>query len=193
MERRGDEEYQEKIARFFRTRKRMPSFEEVRTLLGFKSKNAVAKLVTRFESAGVLRRDKEGKLVPLRLIPETRVLGLVEAGFPSQAEEDVLDTLSLDDFLVERKEATYMLRVKGDSMRDAGIMEGDYVLVERVSDAKPGQIVVASVDGAYTMKYLRVKNSKHYLEPANPKYHPIFPKGDLSIQAVVRAVVRKYH
>jgi repressor LexA len=77
-------------------------------------------------------------------------------------------------------------------MRDAGIVEGDYVLVERTSDAKPGAIVIASVDGAYTMKYLRMKNGQPYLEPANPKYRPITPKGDLRIEAVVRAVIRKY-
>lgn len=187
-----DRGYQEKIRTFFRSKRRMPSFEEVRKLLGFRSKNAVARLVGRLEDAGVLRRDKEGRLVPLALSAETRVLGLVEAGFPSQAEEDVLDTLSLDDFLIERKESTYMLRVKGDSMRDAGIIEGDYVLVERTHDAKPGDIVVASIDGAYTMKYLRMKEGKAYLEPANPKYRPIVPKGTLEVEAVVRAVVRKY-
>ncbi len=85
-----------------------------------------------------------------------------------------------------------MLRVKGDSMRDAGIMEGDYVLVEKTHDAKPGMIVIASIDGAYTMKYLRLNNGRPYLEPANPKYRPIIPKGELQIEAIVRAVVRKY-
>jgi repressor LexA len=192
MEKLKDEGYQQKIARFYSVKKRMPSFSEIGELVGFSSKNSVAKLVTRLEGRGVLRRDKEGKIIPLHLSPETKILGFIEAGFPSQAEEDILDTLSLDDFLVERKEATYMLRVKGDSMRDAGIVEGDYVLVERTSDAKPGAIVIASVDGAYTMKYLRMKNGQPYLEPANPKYRPITPKGDLRIEAVVRAVIRKY-
>ncbi len=85
-----------------------------------------------------------------------------------------------------------MLKVKGDSMIDAGIREGDMVLVERGKQAKPGQIVIAEVDGEYTMKYLRIKNGEHYLEAANEKYKPIYPKNALQIEAVVSAVIRKY-
>jgi repressor LexA len=192
MKSQNDHIYIKKIREFFGSRRRMPSFEETRKILGFRSKQAVARLAERLERQGILRKDSEGRLIPLSLSHETRLLGFIEAGFPTDAEEEALDTFSLDDFLIERKEATYMLRVKGESMRDAGIMEGDYVLVERSHDAPVGSIVVASIDGAYTMKYLRKKNGSTYLEPANPKFRPIFPKGDLHIEAVVRAVIRKY-
>jgi hypothetical protein len=90
------------------------------------------------------------------------------------------------------EEATFMLKVKGDSMIDAGIREGDMVLVERGKQAKPGQIVIAEVDGEYTMKYLRMKDGKHYLEAANEKYKPIYPKNELQVEAIVSAVIRKY-
>jgi len=120
------------------------------------------------------------------------VLGSVEAGFPGPAEEDLSDMLSLDDFLIDNKEASYMLQVKGDSMIDAGIHEGDLVIVERGGEARSGDIVIAEVDGGWTMKYLRVKNGQQFLEPANRRYPPLYPENDLKVAAIVRAVVRKY-
>ena len=126
--------------------------------------------------------------------PKTQIpfLGLVEAGFPSPAEEELSDTMSFDDYLIDNKEASYILKVKGDSMIDAGICEGDMVVVERTNSPKPGNIVIAEIDGEWTMKYLRVRAGKYYLEPANKNYKPIVPEGELKIAAVVKAVVRKY-
>lgn len=123
---------------------------------------------------------------------EIRVLGYVEAGFPAGAEEELLDTMSLDEFLIDKPEATYILKVKGDSMIEAGIMAGDMILVERGKQARAGEIVVAEVDGEYTLKYLRKKGGKVYLEAANKKYKPIYPEENLKIEAVVVAVIRKY-
>ena len=161
-------------------------------LIGFKSKNAAFKLVSKLIDYGYLQKDKTGRLIPGKAFREISLLGVVEAGFPSPAEEETSDTLSLDDWLIKNKEATYILKVQGDSMKDAGIMEGDMVLVERTADAKDGQIVIALVDNEWTLKYLRKKRDKVYLEPANKKYKPIFPKESLKIEAVVKAVIRKY-
>ena len=121
-----------------------------------------------------------------------KVLGLVEAGFPAYSNEDLLDTSSLDEYLIENHEASYLLKVKGDSMIDAGIMPGDLVIVERGRPARVGEVVVAEVDGEFTLKFLRENNNKLYLEPANKKYKLIFPKEELKVVAVVRALVRKY-
>ena len=121
-----------------------------------------------------------------------RMLGLVEAGFPSPAEEELLDTISFDEYLTPNKEASYILKVKGDSMIEAGIHEGDMVIVERKQSYKPGEIVVANVDGEYTLKYLRKKGDTYYLQPANKKYQDIYPEGSMRVEAVVIAVVRKY-
>lgn len=170
----------------------MPTYSEMMQLYGYKSKAAVFFVIQKFIKEGVLSKDKKGKLIPKRLYGNISLLGYVEAGFPSPAEEELIDTMSLDEYLIGNKEATFMLKVKGDSMIDAGIREGDMVLVERGKQAKPGQIVIAEVDGEYTMKYLRVKNGKHYLEAANEKYKPIYPKNELQVEAVVSAVIRKY-
>ena len=122
----------------------------------------------------------------------TRVRGTVEAGFPSPAEEELVDTLSLDEMLIQNREASFLLRVTGDSMTGAGIMPGDMVIVDRGQTAKNGDIVIAEVDGQWTMKYLRKRGENVTLVPANPKYQPIRPKNELTIAGVVTAVVRKY-
>lgn len=185
--------YKEKILHFYRETKRMPSYAEIMTMLGFRSKNAVAKLVSKLIGEGVLDKDSTGRLIPNKLLGEVPVLGLVEAGFPSAAEEELVDTMSLDDYLIENKEATYLLEVKGDSMIDAGIQEGDLVIAERKSgEPKDGEIIIAEVDGGWTMKYFRKSGGKVFLEPANKNYKPIYPEQDLKVAAVVKGVVRKY-
>ena len=183
---------EEKIASFYHKRHRMPSYSELATLLGYKSKGAVAYVVERLISEGVLQKDRTGRLLPGSLAEGVRMLGLVEAGFPSAAEEELLDVMDFDEYLTPNKESSYVLKVKCDSMIDAGIQEGDMVIVERRQTYKPGQIVIASVDGEYTIKYLRKERELYYLEPANVKYKSIYPKDRLTIEAVVTAVVRKY-
>ena len=170
----------------------MPSYRELGQLVGFASTNAVAKLVAKLEQANILEKDSSGKLIPKQLWGQTRVLGLVEAGWPSPAEEETSDTLSLDEFLIRNPDSTFMLEVKGDSMQDAGILPGDMVLAERGPEPRDGDIVIAEVDQGWTMKYYKKRSGKVWLMPANKNYKPIIPKEELKIAAVVRAVVRKY-
>lgn len=180
------------IAGFYRQRGRMPSFAEIGELTGLKSKNAVSKLVNRLEAVNILQRDAGGRLIPGSLAAPLRMLGTVEAGFPSPAEEELSDTLSLDELLIQNPEATFLLKVSGDSMSEAGILPGDMVIVDKGQAPKSGDIVIAEVDGAWTMKYLRKRGESVSLLPANPKYKPIRPKSELKIAGVVTAVVRKY-
>ena len=189
----SDTTYNRKINEFYRAHWRMPSYAEIMDITGLKSKDSVFKLVGRLERLGFLRKDRRGRLLPRSVMGEIRLLGLVEAGFPAVAEENELDTLSIDEYLIKNRDATYMLKVKGDSMKDAGIVEGDMVIVERTQSPKVGQIVIADVDGEWTMKYLRKgKSGEFYLEAANDKYPDIHPEGELQVAAVVRGVVRKY-
>lgn len=183
----------ETIISFSRTTGRMPTFSEIGILLGLRSKNAVAKLIRRLETDGMLRRDNRGRLLLAEPKHTVRLMGSVEAGFPSPAEEELTDTLSLDNLLIKNPQATFLLKVSGDSMSGAGILPGDMVIVERGQEAKNGDIVIAEVDGAWTMKYLKKQGDTVLLVAANPKYHPIRPKNELKIGGVVTAVVRKYH
>ena len=180
------------VLAFYQKNHRMPSFGEMLALTGYKTKSAVAYFVQKLVEQNLVKKDRTGRLVPHKLYGEVKVLGTIEAGFPSAAEEELADTMSFDEYLIENREATYILKVKGDSMIEAGIHPGDMVIVERKSVFKDGQIVVAEIDGAWTLKYFRNRGGKVYLEPGNKKYKPIYPKEELKISAVVKAVVRKY-
>ena len=180
------------IAHFYHQNGRMPSFAEIGEIVGLRSKNAVHKLVTRLEQHNVLSKDEKGRLIPGSIALPLRVLGTVEAGFPSPAEEELADTLSLDDLLIQNPSATFMLKVSSDSMSGAGILPGDMVIIDKGQEPKSGDIVIAEVDGEWTMKYLRKRGESITLIPANPLYKPIRPKKELKIAGVVTAVVRKY-
>jgi len=180
------------ISRFYNENGRMPSFSEIGEMAGLRSKNAVSKLINKLEQLKVLERDKKGRLIPVSIASSVRVLGTVEAGFPSPAEEELVDTLSLDELLIQNREATFLLKVSGDSMSGAGILPGDMVIVDKGQTPKSGDIVIAEVDGQWTMKYLRKRGVAVTLIPANPKYKPIEPKNEMKIAGVVTAVVRKY-
>ncbi|MDP3837193.1 MAG: transcriptional repressor LexA [bacterium] len=186
------EKYKKQIVVFYRVNRRMPNYAEIMALLGYKSKNAVFKLVRKLQAENFLDKDKKGKLIPKNIYGELKVLGRVEAGFPSPAEEELADTMSLDDFLIKNKEATYMLKVSGESMIDAGIMPGDMVLVDRSLSPVDGNIVIAEVDKQWTVKYFRKKGNDIYLEPANKKFPIIRASDELRVAAVVKAVIRKY-
>lgn len=122
-----------------------------------------------------------------------QVNGEVCAGFPSPAEEALCDVISFDEYLLSHPESSFLLSVKGDSMIGAGIMDKDLVIVERGRQPINGDIVLAEVDGNWTMKYFRKKGKTVTLEAANPKYPPIVPQTELRIAGVITAVVRKYH
>jgi len=181
-----------RLRTFYATQHRMPSYRELMRLARFRSPNAARKLADRLIAQHFVAKDKTGKLIPGSLLNTIRILGLVEAGFPSPAEEELSDTITIDDYLIENREATFMLKVKGDSMIDAGIHPGDMVLVERGRAPHHGDIVIAEIDREWTMKYFHKKGSVITLVPANKKYKTITPKEELTIAAVVRGVVRKY-
>jgi repressor LexA len=184
--------YQNKIESFYGENKRMPTYSEMMKLFGFKSKNAVFKIVEKLMETGLVAKDHLGRLVPSETFGEVPMLGYVTAGFPATVEEELADTVNLDDLLIKNKPLTFMLEVDGDSMIDAHIEKGDMVLVEKTNQAKDMQIIIAEVDGEFTMKYLREKGNKRWLEPANKNYKPIYPERSLNVIAVLKAVIRKY-
>ena len=184
--------YAEDISGFYRRNRRMPSYSEMLKVFGLRSKNAVFKRVASLVKEGVLDKDRSGRIIPKRLTAPARLLGSVAAGFPSPAEEELADTMSLDEYLISNPQATYLLKVDGDSMTEAGIRPGDLVLVQKNLSPRSGDIVVAQVDGAWTLKYFYKKGSAVMLKAANKKYPDITPKEELIIAGVVIANVRKY-
>lgn len=179
------------IIRFYQKHRRLPSYREILKLAGFKSTNAAHKLANKLIALGFLAKDN-GRLVPGRKFRQLPILGTVQAGWPSPAEEELVDTMNLDEWLVTNREATYILKASGDSMLGAGINPGDMLLVERGLEPKNGDIVVAEVDKQWTLKYFKRQGAKVVLEAANSKYPVIIPEEELKIAAVVTAVIRKY-
>jgi repressor LexA len=150
-----------------------------------------------FGALMVVMKGARGELLPISLEREVKILGYVEAGFPSAVEEIELDTKAVSDLILKDKKNVFLLNVKGESMIDAGIHDGDMVLVEKCNDARVGSIVIANIDGEWTMKYLREKKGKEkangrYLEAANEAYPDLIPTQSLSIAGVVISVIRTY-
>jgi repressor LexA len=183
----------QKIADFYRSRHRMPTYEEMLALLAVRSKSVVNFWMNKLLKEGILEKDKSGHLTFINPLVGVPLAGDVSAGFPSPAEEELRDVISFDDYLITKQAKSFLLKVDGDSMIGAGIMPGDLVLVERGREPKTGDIVIAEVDGAWTMKYFHKKGKEVYLEAANPKYPRITPLSDMRLGGVITAVVRKYH
>jgi|TARA_B110000240_G_C13369017_1_gene397392 DNA polymerase V len=118
----------------------------------------------------------------------------VPAGFPSPADDHIEKKLDLNDYLIKQKEATFFVRIKGDSMIDAGIHDNDIVIVDKSQKASNGDIVLASVDGEFTVKLLSSYKSKYRLLAANEKYKPIEINESMQFEVwgVVTGAVRKF-
>jgi DNA polymerase V len=185
-------EQADKLDGFYLKNKRMPSCSEMLKIFGFRSKNAVFKKVNQLVRSGLFAKDRTGRLIPAGVQKPVRLLGFIQAGFPSPAEEETVDLMSLDEYLISNPQATYLLKVSGDSMLDAGIHPGDLVLVQKNLTPKNGDIVVACVDKDWTLKYFDKLKGRVILRAANKKYPSLEPKEELVIAGVVIANVRKY-
>lgn len=117
----------------------------------------------------------------------------VPAGFPSPAEEYLEKTLDLNEFVAPRPEATVFVRVSGDSMTGAGIHHDDILVVDRSQTPRPGNVIIAYLDGEFTVKRLTRTANGLELTPENPDYAPIplTPDTDFEVWGVVRHVVHK--
>lgn len=125
---------------------------------------------------------------------EILFIGYISAGFPSQVEENLLESISMEEWLVKNPSSTFLIKVAGESMVEAGILPGDYVLVDRTLQPRTNDIVVVRIEDEWTMKYFVREGERILLKPAHPKYPTIhlLPEKDIEIFGVVIAVIRKY-
>ncbi len=179
------------IKKFYYRYKRLPSYSEMLRLFNLSSKKSIHDIIYKLIDNGLLKKQGK-KLAPTSKFFSLPVLGTVKAGFPIMADE-VRDYLSLDDYLIEDPRSSFLLKVSGDSLIEAGIYDGDYVIIEKNRQPINGDIVLAEVDKEWTLKILKKnrRTGKLYLQPANSKYPPIYPKYSLEIFGVVKAVIRK--
>ena len=169
----------------------MPNITEMMELFDLSSRSSAFYASERLVEEGYANKDRTGKLVPAPGLFSVPRVGHIRAGFAAPAEEELADTVSIGEFLLQNPNATYLLTVEGDSMEGAGILSGDMVLFERTHDTKPGDIVVALTEDGYTLKYLRKRGARFYLEAANDRYPDIHPK-EGQIVGKVTATFRTY-
>lgn len=117
----------------------------------------------------------------------------VPAGFPSPADDYLEPKLDLNEYLIAHPAATFLVRVQGDSMIDAGINNGDILIVDRALDPKDGDIAVCVIDGEFTVKRLRIINDAIFLEPENGRFKPIriSKLQDFRVWGVVTYIIHK--
>lgn len=196
------------IAERIETEGAPPSQTEIARALGFKGVRAAQYHLEALEQAGVIRRVA-GQARGIRLVHSAEpvaapvadlgdalrlpILGRVAAGAPIGADAGADDVVLMDRaFFAPAPD--YLLRVKGDSMRDEGIFDGDLVGVHRTRDARSGQIVVARIDDEITIKLLKIGKDRIRLLPRNPDYAPIevLPDQDFAIEGLYCGLVRPH-
>lgn len=183
----------DQIISFYKKFHRLPTYEELTVVFEVKSKNSVHSYIQKFIEDGFVAKSDTGKLIPTKRLYGLRMLGTIQAGFPTTGEEEAMaEVISLDEMLVKNPQTAYVLTVEGDSMVDAGIMKGDMVIVDRSKHPKNGDVVVAEVDQGWTLKYFIQKGQNAFLRPANKKYKDIYPQDELRVGGVVTSVIRKY-
>ncbi len=181
-----------------------PTVRDIGKAVGLHSSSTVHAHLGALEAKGFIRRDpskpralevleKDLKAAPVTPLPANvirlPVVGAVAAGVPTLAAENIETTLQLPTELV-RDDATFVLRVKGDSMVDAGILDGDYVAVREQPDAVNGEIVVAQLDDDATVKRFFRESDRIRLQPENSSMEPIYAR-DVHILGKVVAVFRR--
>ncbi|MFN4132664.1 MAG: LexA family protein [Caldimicrobium sp.] len=125
---------------------------------------------------------------------EILLLGYISAGFPSHTEETLLESISLEEWLIRNPSSTFLIKVVGESMLEAGILPGDFVLIDRSLTPKNNDIVIVRIEDEWTMKYFFKEGNKIFLKSAHPQYPTLdfTSEKDIEIFGVVIAVIRKY-
>jgi repressor LexA len=177
-----------------------PSLSEMAAYLKVSSKNAIAKLLNQLEDKGYI--ETSGKARGIKILDSlgqslqkglirAPILGSIQAGLPTLAEENIEDWVNLPQTLVKSRKDVFLLRVRGDSMEKAGMLEGDLVIVKPTKDVKHNDIVVALLhDEATVKRFIKVQN-RVYLKPENDKYQNIYPKEEWTVQGKVVGVIRQ--
>lgn len=189
------------IREFQKGRGVAPTHREICDHFGFSSYGTVYKHLSLLEKKGLIRRDwnqKRGVEVVEKPASETPhgvrelpLFGTIAAGQPLEVEQQD-ETIIVPDRLTSRGE-NFVLKVRGDSMMDDGILDGDYVIIAKRERAENGEMVVANVNGEVTLKRLYREGERIRLQPANSLMHPIYAHArDVAVQGVVVGLMRRF-
>lgn len=179
-----------------------PTIREMREYFGVTSDNSILKHLKALGEKGYITKDDTPRGIKMLSSVKERMesgslklplLGMIPAGGPVLSEEYIESWLSVGEDVIYKARDSYLLRVKGNSMIDAGMYEDDILVVCGSLEPKVGDIVVALVDNQNTVKrYMKDSDHRVYLKPENPQYDNIYPQGELCIQGVVTGLLRYY-
>lgn len=177
-----------------------PSISEMAEFLKVKSKNAVAKLLDSLETAGLIKTSGKARGIEVlnslglsleKGLVSVPLLGNIQAGVPHLAEEQIEEWINLPTSLIRGRRDVFLLKVRGQSMVNAGIYEDDLVIVRPTKDVKHNDIVVALLhDEATVKRFIQIKN-RTYLKAENPKFKDIYPREEWTVQGKVVGVIRQ--
>ncbi|WP_148715235.1 LexA family protein [Chitinolyticbacter meiyuanensis] len=188
-----DQEYLGKLQDYYADYRNLPSYAVIGELLGMASKSAVSALVKRLTLAGFLEVTPDRRLAPTKQFFARDLADFnVPAGLPAAANDALSESLTIDEYLIPRPSTTVLVKVRGDSMIEGGIHDGDIAVVEKRHAANVGDVVVAIVDGEYTLKELGRDKQGYLLLPKNADYEPIRPQEGLEIFGIMVGLIRKY-
>lgn len=188
-----DIEYLNKLQDYYADWKNIPSYARLCEVFGIASKSWVKAILTRLEESRFIERTPDGAWIPTReFFARPLAESTVQAGMPVAVTATEGDFYVIDEMLIDTPSKTTLITVKGESMIDAGIHDGDIAVVEKRMTANIGDIVVAIVDDEFTLKTLDREDGQFILRPANPAFPVIRPHGKLEIFGVLTGLVRKY-
>lgn len=188
-----DAEYLAKLQDYYADWKSVPSYAKLCEVFGIASKSWVKAILSRLSKAGFIERTPDGVWVPSReFFARPLAESSVQAGMPVSVTATQGEYFVIDEMLVDKPSKTTLIPVKGDSMIDAGIHDGDIAVVEKRNLANVGDIVVAIVDNEFTLKTLDKERGNFILRPANQAFPVIRPQGTLEIFGVLIGLIRKY-
>jgi SOS-response transcriptional repressor LexA len=177
---------------FYKRNHRLPTYGEMMDVLQYKSKGSAHYLTKNLIEEGIIAKDESGQLIPKKLL-DIPLLGTIKAGHPMPAEVVQESTFNFHYLFDDLSTDSFALTVSGDSMINAGIFDGDTVIIDKTLEAQSGDVVAACVDNEWTVKYLHKEPGKDaVLLPANEKYTVITPQFSLEIGGVVKHVIRSY-
>jgi repressor LexA len=175
-----------------------PSTREIQSHFGFASQTSVMQYIAALERKGFLNRHarKARALITPAMkvrITDVPIYGQIPAGMAALTEQDIEGHVSLDAHSanVSKNRSTFALRVRGDSMIGAHIVDGDVVILEQSKDVHHGDVVAALIDGETTLKRYVVDHGRPYLKAENARYPDLIPARELKIQGVMVSLVRK--
>jgi repressor LexA len=193
------------ISQYIQTNGSSPTLQEIADAMGLSSLATVHEHLQALQKKGIIRRF-EGAVRGIEVIDQTieaalngiqlPLVGYIAAGEPIEAIENQLETVTVAPDLVSKSKRCYVLQVKGDSMINEGIFDGDHVVIQQQDTAEDGEIVVALIGGEFaTLKtFYREKNGKIRLQPANDTMDPIYEDADnVQVQGKVTGVIRRYN